>query len=162
MHRNRLRTWILLTGLSLAVTAPALAADETNVTAGLTAAGAPLALHGFDPVAYFTTGAPAEASATFAAVHDGATYYFASRKHLDAFTASPDRYAPQFGGFCAFGVSVGKKFDGDPRYWKISDGRLYVNLNAEIAEKFNEDVRGSVAKAETHWRSIAHTPVRDL
>jgi YHS domain-containing protein len=142
--------------------APAFAVDETNTSAGLTAEGAPLALHGFDPVAYFVEGAPRQGRADLAKVHDGVTYYFASESHRDAFAKDPARYVPAYGGFCAYGVSVGKKFDGDPRFWTVSGGRLYLNLNADIAKKFQEDVPGSIAKAETQWRKIEHAAVADL
>ena len=141
---------------------PALAADEVNTSAGLTAAGAPLALHGFDPVAYFTVGRPVAGSAEHAVVHHGATYYFASDENREVFEADPGRYTPAYGGFCAYGVSVGKKFDGDPRFWKIQSGRLYLNLNEEIAEQFEKDVPGNVAKADVQWQSIEHTAIEKL
>jgi YHS domain-containing protein len=132
----------------------AFAVNEINTAPGLTTAGAPLALHGFDPVAYFSAGQPAQGDARHVATHNGAAYYFASKANLDAFEADPAKYAPQFGGYCAYGVSVGKKFDGDPRFWRIVDGRLYVNLNAEIAEKFNADTKGALKKAEASWPKI--------
>jgi len=162
MHRTTSGLYALCAALALATAVPALAADETNVTSGLTAAGAPLAMHGYDPVAFFTAGKPTEGSAAYATVHDGAAYYFASESNLAAFRADPDRYAPAYGGFCAFGVSVGKKFDGDPRFWTISGGKLYLNLNQEIADKFTADVPGSVAKADEKWPRIEHAPVGDL
>lgn len=164
MNRNRRITGAarLLFGLSLALGSPAIAADEHNVSAGLNAAGSPLALHGYDPVAFFTDAAPKEGSAEFTAVHDGAAYYFASQKNLDTFQGDPARYAPAFGGFCAYGVSVGKKFDGDPRFWTVAGDKLYVNLNAAISEKFQKDVSGAISKAETSWNTIEHEPVGDL
>jgi len=140
----------------------ALAADEVNASAGLTAAGAPLALHGFDPVGYFTVGRPVPGSAEHATVHHGATYYFASAESRDLFAANPERYAPAYGGFCAYGVSVGKKFDGDPRFWKIESGRLYLNLNQEIARAFEKDVAGSIEKADSQWQTIEHTAIESL
>lgn len=148
--------------LVLGVIAPAHAADEVNVSKGLTAEGAPLALHGYDPVAFFTEAIPTAGSDEYAVVHEGATYYFASRAHRKAFRANPGQYVPAFGGFCAYGVSVGKKFDGDPRYWTIWNDRLYLNLNAKIAEKFMADVQGAVAKADTNWREIRNRSVGDL
>lgn len=164
MHpiRRRVLTLGLAAALSCAAALPALGADEVNTTSGLTAAGAPLALHGFDPVAYFEAGEPTRGDAKLASVHEGATYYFTSAANQKAFDASPAKYAPAFGGFCAFGVSVGKKFDGNPYYWKISGGRLYLNLNAEIARKFDADVAGSLAKAEAQWRRIRHAEVSEL
>jgi len=149
--------------LALAAAAPAAhAVDELNLSSGLTAEGKPLAMHGYDAVAYFTRGAPTLGSAEHAVVHDGATWYFASAEHAEQFEKSPAKYAPAFGGYCAYGVSVGKKFDADPRYWAIADDTLYLNLNAQIAKAFRKDVPGAVAKAEREWQKIAHRAVGDL
>lgn len=133
---------------------PALAAYEVNTSPGFTAAGVPLALHGFDPVAYFTQKAPTHGKADFTAKHEGAAYYFSTEENLRAFKANPSKYVPAYGGYCAYGVSVGKKFDGDPRFWKIVDGKLFLNLNAEIASAFEADVDGAVKKANTRWPKI--------
>jgi YHS domain-containing protein len=160
MNRNRFAT--LLAGALALAAAPALAADEMNASAGLTAEGSPLALHGYDPVAYFTEGAPRPGRADLARAHDGVTYYFSSEKNRAAFAKNPTRYAPVYGGFCAYGVSVGKKFDGNPYFWKISGDRLYLNLNADIAAKFGKDVPGNIAKADQQWREIQHVAVGDL
>jgi YHS domain-containing protein len=132
----------------------AFAINEVNTAPGLTTAGAPLALHGFDPVAYFTVGKPVQGSAKHISTHNGAAYYFASKANLDAFKADPAKYAPHYGGYCAYGVSVGKKFDGDPRFWKIVGGKLYLNLNADIAEKFNASPKESIAQADSNWPEI--------
>ncbi len=146
----------------LATVAPADAADELNVVPGLSIAGAPLALHGYDPVAYFAAGEPMRGSDALVHVHGGAAYRFASQAHLDAFKADPARYVPTYGGFCAYGVSVGKKFDGDPTLWKIEDGQLYLNLNEEIYALFLEDVDGNIEKADDNWPDIEHVAARDL
>ena len=84
---------------SLAIATFAYAQDTQNVSAGLTGAGAPLAIHGYDPVAYFTAGLPAQGSAKFTATHDGAAYRFASEANKKAFERNPTKYLPQFGGF---------------------------------------------------------------
>lgn len=159
---NRIALKPVLAGVLVMAVLPAQAADEINASAGLTAEGSPLALHGHDPVAYFTAGAPTPGRPEFAAEHEGVTYYFASKENRDAFQKSPDRYAPVYGGYCAFGVSVGKKFDGNPAYWTISKDRLYLNLNADIAEKFQADVVGGIAKADQQWQKIEHLPVGSL
>ncbi len=130
------------------------AVAHLNTSTGLTGAGQPLALHGFDPVAYFTDGEPARGDARYSSTHDGATYRFASGEHQSAFDADPTRYLPEFGGFCAFGVTVSKKFDGDPRQWAIRDGKLYLNLNAEISELWRQDVPGNIEKARGQWDGI--------
>ena len=146
----------------LGALAPAQAADEINVVPGFSIAGAPVALHGYDPVAYFTEAQPVRGSDALVHVHEGAAYRFSSQANLDAFKQDPDRYAPQYGGFCAYGVAVGKKFDGDPHLWKIEGGKLYLNLNREIYETFLEDVDGNIRKADHKWPGIEHTAARDL
>lgn len=142
--------------------APAFAADELNVVPGLSIAGAPLAVHGYDPVAYFTEGKPMRGSDSLVHVHDGAAYRFASAEHLAMFEADPAKYLPQYGGFCAYGVSVGKKFDGDPNFWTVADGRLYLNLNEEISDTFNKDVAGAIEKADRNWTDIRRKAAGEL
>jgi YHS domain-containing protein len=161
MIRLLTSAFALASALALTLT-PALAADEINASIGLTAEGSPLALHGYDPVAYFTEGAPMPGRAELAAQHEGATYYFATKENRDAFAKQPARYAPAYGGYCAFGVSVGKKFDGNPNYWTVSGDRLYLNLNADIAEKFQKDGPGAIAKADRQWSRIRTASVGDL
>ena len=149
---------IALAGV-VAATAPAMAGPEVNTSTGIVLVdGKPapgLAVHGYDVVAYFKQGRPVKGSAKFAAVHGEGTYRFATAANRDAFKAAPAKYAPAYGGYCAYGVSVGAKFDGDPRQWKIVDGRLYLNLDAQIASLFAKDVPGAIAKAEVNWRKIA-------
>lgn len=155
IRSKTLLSTLLLTGALVGgALSPAFAVNEVNTAPGLTTAGAPLALHGFDPVAYFTVGKPTQGNAKLVVTHGGAAYYFATQANLDAFKANPAKYAPQYGGYCAFGVSVGKKFDGNPQHWRVENGKLYLNLNADIAAMFNKDVPGVVAKAEGHWPKI--------
>jgi len=134
----------------------ALAVAEINLAPGKTLLGPGVAVHGYDPVAYFTQGKPVHGSAEFSKVHNNATYRFANAENLKTFEADPDRYVPVYGGFCAFGVSVGAKFDGDPRYWKIVDGKLYLNLNEDIQKTWLEDVSGNIKKANEAWKRIEH------
>jgi YHS domain-containing protein len=152
----------LLALLGALLATPARAVDEVNVSRGATLAGPGLAVHGYDVVAYFTTGKPVLGSDKFAVAHDGGTYRFASQANLDAFNKDPAKYEPAFGGFCAYGVALGKKFDGDPHFWKIVDGRLYLNLNGDIQAKWGEDIAGNVAKANDNWKGIAGTAVGKL
>lgn len=141
---------------------PAMAADEANVAPGLTYGGAPLGLHGADPVALLDQGTNAEGNASFAAAHEGVAYYFASEENLKAFEANPARYAPQYGGFCAFGVSVGKKFDGDPSFAAVLNDKLYVFLNKDVYEAYLKDQAGTIEKAEGNWTKIEHTAATAL
>lgn len=141
---------------------PVFAADEHNTVPGLTAVGAPLGLHGIDPVAFIEIGNRIDGNATYTAVHDGVAYYFSSETNLKAFKKAPEKYVPQNGGFCTFGVSVGKKFDGDPRYAAVENGKLYVFLNEEIFHAFNKNRAGTIAKAEKNWSRIRHTAANAL
>ncbi len=153
----------LASAVALAVLAtPAMAADEYNVSSGLTAASAPLALHGVDTVAFINTGNRIQGAAKFTAVHDGVAYYFSTQENLDAFKAAPARYMPQNGGFCTFGVSVGKKFDGDPRWADVRNGKLYVFLSEAIFNAYQKDPEGAIAKADANWKTIRHTAATEL
>ena len=147
---------------ALLVFSPAMAADEANVAPGLTYGGAPLGLHGADPVALLDQGTNAEGNASYAAAHDGVAYYFASEANLKVFEANPARYAPQYGGFCAFGVSVGKKFDGDPNFAAVLNDKLYVFLNEAVYKAYLKDQAGTIDKAESNWTKIEHTAATAL
>ena len=152
-----------LTLAAALATAPgSFAADEHNVSSGLTAAGAPLGLHGVDPVAFLDLGNRIEGTAAHTAVHDGVAYYFATEANRKTFQADPAAYLPQNGGFCTFGVSVGKKFDGDPQYAAVVEDKLYVFLNEEIFQAFQKDRAGTIAKAAKTWPKIEHTAAGDL
>ena len=159
---NKLLVTAIMAAPALVFASPALAADEYNVSNGLTAAGAPLGLHGVDPVAFVTLGNRIEGTAKFTALHDGVAYYFTSQENMEAFQANPTRYTPQNGGYCTFGVSVGKKFDGDPRYAAVVGGKLYVFLNEDILKAFQKDQAGTIKKAEANWRQIRSVAAADL
>ncbi|MCB1491617.1 MAG: YHS domain-containing protein [Rhodobiaceae bacterium] len=141
---------------------PALAADEYNVSTGTTLSGAGVALRGDDVVALATGLEVAAGYAKYTVERDGVAYYFASEETMKQFAADPERYLPQFGGFCAFGVAIGKKLDAAPRYADIVDGKLYVFLNAVAFAKYKEDKAGTLAKAERNWPAMHHLPVEEV
>ncbi|MGJ3254865.1 MAG: YHS domain-containing (seleno)protein [Alcanivorax sp.] len=141
---------------------PAMAEDEYNTTSGLTAAGAPLGLHGIDPVAFVNLGNRQPGIAQYTEVHDNVAYYFQTKENLKAFKKNPQAYLPQNGGYCTFGVSVGKKFDGDPRYADVVDGKLYVFLNEEIFNAYQKDKAGTIAKAGKQWPKIRSKAAESL
>ncbi len=114
-----------------------------------------LAVHGYDVVAYFTKGQPTRGRAKYSTVYKDATYRFVSGEHLKAFKKNPDRYVPQFGGYCAYGVAVGAKFHGDPHLWRIVEGRLYLNLNKDVQAAWEKDIPGYIKKANRNWTKIA-------
>ena len=157
--------------LSLAVTAAAimsvmapmqcLAYDEASTSAvNIDSKG--VGLRGYDPVAYFTVGAPTEGRAEFTAGHAGVTYQFTSAANRDMFKANPVKYAPQYGGFCAMGTALEKKFDGDPAAWYITDDKLYLNLNKSVQKKWLEDVPGNNTKADGIWPKIRDKTPKSL
>ncbi|MCD6043545.1 MAG: hypothetical protein K0R40_3148 [Burkholderiales bacterium] len=113
-----------------------------------------LALQGYDPVAYFTEGKPVRGKAEFAARHDGATYRFASAANRDAFAAAPAKYAPQYGGYCAFGMASGYKAPIEPDAWTVVDGKLYLNYNRSVRSRWSSDVPGHIRKADAHWPKL--------
>ena len=129
-------------------------AYDENSTAAVNVDAKGIGLKGHDPVAYFTVGAPTAGKAEFTARHDGVTYQFASAANRDLFKAAPAKYAPQFGGFCAMGVALEKKLDGDPAAWTVADGKLYVNVNKDVEKKYREDVTGNNKKAEANWPQL--------
>ena len=112
------------------------------------------AISGTDPVAYFTEGRPVEGSSDFKHDWNGATWRFASAENRDLFAASPEKYAPQYGGFCAFGVTMNKKFDTDPTAWHIRGDKLYLNLNKDVQKKWVTDIPGYIETAQTNWVDI--------
>ncbi|HSD91452.1 MAG TPA: YHS domain-containing (seleno)protein [Methyloceanibacter sp.] len=149
----------VLTIAFFGVAAPAFAGLEVNTAPGAVLVdGEPapgLAVHGFDVVAYFTEARPVQGEAKFAAIHNDATYRFASKANLEAFKANPDHFVPAYGGYCAYGVSVGAKFDGDPRFWKVMNGKLYLNLDEGIQQAWLKDVPGAIEKADANWPALA-------
>ena len=139
--KSQLVTLVALFGMA----GTALAADYTHSTP---------ALQGYDVVSYQTGKRPIRGNGNFVAVHDGATYQFSSADNQKAFEKDPEKYVPAYGGYCAFGTSVGKKFIGDPEVWRIVDGKLYLNLDTSIQSEWLKDVPGRIRSADTNWRNI--------
>jgi YHS domain-containing protein len=136
-----------------ALSAPAFAVKHTGGEYNTLYAG--LGAKGYDVVAYFTDGKPVQGSDRHTAEYGGVKWQFVSKEHRDLFAANPQQYAPQYGGFCSWGVSQGKLFDIDPvNGWKIVDGKLYLNFNADINGTFAKDTEGYIAKANRHWPEL--------
>jgi YHS domain-containing protein len=113
-----------------------------------------LAIKGYDTVAYFTKGEPTKGSKQYSATYKNAIYQFSSAKNRDLFRANPVKYAPQFGGYCAYGVTKGRKFDTDPTAWRVVDGKLYLNLNHDVQKVWTKDVPGNITTAFDIWPNI--------
>ena len=113
-----------------------------------------IAMGGYDPVAYFDGGKPTPGVATISASHDGARYLFASAEHKSEFLKNPEKYLPQFGGFCALGTAFGEKVDGDPKTGQVVNGKLYLNYNTKALDLFNKDQSGTITKANANWPAV--------
>jgi YHS domain-containing protein len=113
-----------------------------------------LAISGYDAVAYFTDGKPVKGDARFEFDYQGAKWHFASAANRDAFAADPKRYAPQYGGSCAWAVSEGSTASSDPKLWRIVDGKLYLNYDAGVQKKWELDIAGHIRKADQNWPSV--------
>lgn len=131
----------VLTGL---VAVSASASDNTST----------VAVGGYDVVSYFTEKRPIRGNGHFVSEYEGATYVFENADNKKKFDRNPKKYAPAYGGFCAFGVSVGKKFVGDPEVWRIIDGVLYLNLDTSIQDQWLQDTKGRIKTANKNWKTI--------
>ena len=151
---NVAKTFLPAVALLVAVMAtPVFGKDVTHSTPGLS---------GYDPVSYFTEGTPQRGSGYHVADYQGVTYAFTSEEHKEMFQGNPEKYAPAYGGWCAYGVAVGKKFVADPEVWKIVKGKLYVNLDRDIQSKWNEDIPGHIKTADENWTEIRDKEPSDL
>ena len=111
-------------------------------------------VEGYDLVSYQNSKRPLRGNGHFLTVHEGVTYLFVNEANKAEFDRNPERYLPTYGGYCAFGVSVGKKFVGDPEVWRIVNGRLYLNLDENIQDQWLKDVPGRIETADANWKGI--------
>ena len=152
---TNLRTALL--GLALASTlagtllAPGAEAKQPPVFASLVKG---VAVGGYDPVAYFTDGKPVPGNPAITLDHEGATWRFSSEANREAFRAEPTKYAPQFGGYCAWAVASGYTAKGDPQAWTIANGKLYLNYNKSVQKGWEQDIPGNVNKGEANWPKV--------
>jgi YHS domain-containing protein len=119
-------------------------------------------LSGYDPVAYHTEGKPVRGSGFHTAEHEGVTYLFANKKNKKMFEADPRKYLPAYGGYCAYGVALGKKFASNPEVWRVEDGKLFLNLDEDIQKKWEKDLAGYINKAEANWPEIREKAAAEL
>lgn len=110
-----------------------------------------VAMKGFDAVAYFTAAKPIKGTADFESKYNGATFRFASAQNRDLFVKAPEKYAPQYGGYCAMGVAFNSKFDINPDAWKIEDGKLYLNKDTKTQQMWFKDIPGNIVRADKIW-----------
>ncbi len=144
---------LVLLGVSVGATVAASAADEPIYTGLFNNR----AVSGYDTVAYFTEGKPVKGNKKFRTDYMDTEWRFSSQENLDLFLADPAKYAPQYGGYCAWAMGGGDngtrgyKASGDPKQWEIVDGKLYLNYNAEIKDKWVQDIPGFIEKADRFY-----------
>ncbi len=158
MKRNVLQKLTLLASVLTAACAgfPHRASQSDAVEAVDLQKG--FALKGYDPVAYFSDGRPAAGDPAISYQWRGATWLFATAEHRAAFAADPARYAPQFGGYCAFAVSRGTTADGDPLRWAVVNDKLYLNNNLLAMKFWDEDRPGNIQAGNSNWELIPKKP----
>lgn len=119
-----------------------------------------LAIEGYDPVAYFTSGKAIEGKKQWAVVTDGILYYFSSAANKELFKANPGKYQPQYGGWCAYAMgNTGEKVSVDPETFKIKDGKLYLFYNrffTNTLDSWNKDETALQNKADVNWTKLFH------
>jgi YHS domain-containing protein len=144
-------------GLAALVLAPSLIDAATRSPVNVLAGGR-VAIHGFDPVAYFVEGGPRKGRPELAVERNGARWLFSSPANKARFEADPERYLPAYGGYCAYGVAQGYLVKIDPDAWTIIDGRLYLNYDRSISETWRKDVPGYLKKADGNWPRLTGRP----
>ena len=142
--------------LTLALIAPVVAAIAPRAMAAtpqIYAEGG-IAVDGTDVVAYFTQGAPVAGDPAIPLDYMGVTWRFSSEANREAFTANPDAYAPQYGGYCAYAVSQGYTAPTVPEAWSIVDDKLYLNFSTSVKRRWERDIPGHIAAADANWPAV--------
>ena len=138
----------------LAVLGLAGVATAVPVSAVNTLSGDGIAIRGYDPVAYFVSGAPAKGNAAISVEHAGARWLFANEANKRRFEADPHRYVPAYGGYCAYGAARGYLVEIDPNAWAIVKDKLYLNYDKKVQAQWEKDVPGLIAKADANWPKL--------
>lgn len=112
------------------------------------------AIRGYDPVAYFTAGKPVKGSPQYTYEWMGAQWRFASAANREAFSADPAKYAPQYGGYCAWAVSQGYTAETDPDAWRVEGGKLYLNYSKGVQATWAKDMPGNIVKGDRNWPEL--------
>ena len=149
-----LKTMVLLSGMLVSSLSFAGVTTSTN--------DSDVILSGYDAVSYFTKEAPTQGFAGISAVYNDAIYHFTSIENRDAFKADPAKYAPQYGGFCAFGTTISQKIAIDPTQYEVIDGKLFVQSSAKALELFQPEKANKILTANKNWKEIKNTPADEL
>lgn len=136
---------VVVGGSATVVAKPTYTGVFGNVAAG-----------GYDVTAYFSgKGTPQKGNKAFSVTYNGAVYHFASKANADLFKATPAKFAPQYGGYCSWAMASGYKAPGDPEYYKVVGGKLYLNYDKSVQDKWNKDISGFISKANGEWQKIS-------
>jgi YHS domain-containing protein len=147
---NGLLAAVAVCCLTLAAPKAAMARAAEVYTPALSS----LALKGYDPVSYFDVGRPVKGDPRFHLTWKGGEFRFASAEHLARFKANPVAFAPQFGGYCAWAIAEGHLASGDPLIWRLVGGKLYLNYDAKVQQRWAADIPGNIARANRNWPNI--------
>ncbi|OYU68231.1 MAG: YHS domain protein [Cytophagaceae bacterium BCCC1] len=115
------------------------------------------AIKGYDPVAYFTEQKAIEGKTELVYEWNGSKWLFSSQANLDAFKVDPEKFAPQYGGFCAYGTSENHLSPTDPNAWTVVDGKLYLNYNKKVKELWSKDIPSRIKKADEYWNTLKNS-----
>ncbi len=118
------------------------------------------AINGYDPVAYFTESKPIVGKKEISLMWKEQMWYFSSTENRESFKADPEKYEPQFGGYCAYGMSRGYKAKTDAEAWTIADGKLYLNYNLDVRKTWSEKQSELIDKANKNWPSVKNSPIK--
>ena len=140
-----------ITLISIGIIGSYLSADEIN-----TGRFNNIAIGGYDPVAYHLLGSPQKGSADFSIIWKGAEWPFLSQEYLDIFESDPETYVPQFGGFCANGLSDGHKIRGNPKIWRVYDGQLFLFYSKRGRESWDSDTEEKIQLASDYWEEVQY------
>ena len=143
---KKLASFLLAVGLAL----PAFAQTKTLLNLDKTG----VAIQGYDPVAFFTDQQPVKGNQKWLLKHAGAIYCFASQAHKELFKENPAKYEPEFGGYCAYGVSRNKLVEIDVDAFQIVDGKLLLQYSKGVRDDFNKDAKANLAKAISNWPEL--------
>jgi YHS domain-containing protein len=145
---------IFFAALFVGIAVALAACSKTETAVGINTGSDGLAIKGFDAVAYFAVDNAVKGNAKYEYVWNGAKWLFSNEENMKKFQADPETYAPQFGGYCSFAVSEGYTADGDPEAWKVVDGKLYLNYNKKVREKWEQNQNERIEKGASNWKSF--------
>ncbi len=113
-----------------------------------------IAVSAYDTVSYFTEGMAVKGKKEFKINYKGVQWYFKNQENLDIFQIEPEKYIPQYGGYCAWAIAQGYTANGNPKYWDIVNGKLYLNYNESIQRKWRKNIEGFIKIANKNWPDV--------